>query len=319
MKRQRGFFLISVLAWVAGAIGCATPPAAPKASQTVAGETAIAAPDILQDIRVVDRDVHLIFALSDSARRTYSVFEATDPFRVIVALPNTTCENVPTQMAVGSETITAIETTTVAYDPHPYTKVVIELNYETSYRIGRVGQELVASFDPAPAPPAGVAAAPAAEPGETQPLEGKPEEPSLAKEAGSPQLAPEQSATTSAAPEAKESLAPAGKLLAIQQRSADQGVQFDLVGDGSLSDYDAFHLSDPPRVVVDLFGVRASEVKNEMLLNDSLIRKVRVGVHESKVRVVFDVIPARGVPYRVEAEADKLAVTFKPGSGFPSR
>ena len=319
MKRQRGVVLISVLAWISGAISCATPSAAPKASQGVAGEAAVAAPDILQDIRVVDRDVHLIFALSDSARRTYSVFEATDPFRVIVALPNTTSENVPTQMAVGSDIINAIETTTVAYDPHPYTKVVIELSYETAYRIGRVGQELVASFDPASAPPAGLSAAPAAEPEAAHPPEGKPEETGLAKEEVSPQPPPGSPAAPSAGPEAKKILAPAGKLLAIEQRSADQEVQFGLVGDGSLSDYDAFHLSDPPRVVVDLFGVRASEVKKEMLLHDPLVRKVRVGVHESKVRVVFDVTPPRGVPYRVEANGDKLVVTFKPGSGFPSR
>jgi hypothetical protein len=94
---------------------------------------------MLQDMRMVDRDVHLIFALSESARRTYSVFAATDPFRVIVALPNTTSEDVPTPMAVGSEILNAIETTTVAYDLHPYIKVVIKLNHETAYRIGRVG------------------------------------------------------------------------------------------------------------------------------------------------------------------------------------
>jgi len=219
MKRQRGFCLIWLLAWVSGAISCATPSGAPKASQAVAEEKAVAAPDILQDIRVVDRDVHLIFAFSDSAWRSYSVSEATDPFRVIVGLPNTTPENVPTGMAVGSEIIAAIETTTVAYDPHPYTKVVIELHYETAYRIGRVGEELVASFDPAPAPPAGVSAAPA-EPRDAQPLEGKPEETSVAKEESSPQIPPEAPATASAGPEAKVILAPAGKLLAIQQWSA---------------------------------------------------------------------------------------------------
>jgi len=319
VKRQRGFFLICLMAWVSGAVGCATPSAAPKASQAVAGEKAVAAPDVLQDIRVVDREIHLIFALSDSARRTYSVFEAIDPFRVIVALPNTTSANVPAAMAVGSEIIKAIETATVAYDPHPYTKVVIELNCETAYRIGRVGQELVVSFDLAPAPPVGVAAAPAGEPREAQPLEGKPEKTRVAKEESAPQLPPEPPAVAAAGPEAKGILAPAGKLLAIQQRSVDHGLQFHLVGDGSLSDYDAFHLSDPPRVVVDLFGVRVSEVTQEMLLNDSLIRKVRVGVHDGKVRVVFDVIPVGGVPYVVEAEAEKLAVTFKPGPGFPSR
>ena len=318
MKRQSGFCLLWLLAWVSGAISCATPSGAPNASPAVAGEKVVAAPDVLQDIRVVDRDVHLVFTLADSARRSYSVSEASDPFRVIVGLPNTTTKNVPTSMAVGSEIINAIEITTVAYDPHPYTKVVIELNYETAYRIGRVGEELVASFAPAPAPPGGVTAAPAA-PRETPPLEGKPEEPSLAKEESSPQPPPEPPAPASGGPEGKVILAPARKLLAIQQQSTDQGVQFRLVGDGSLSDYDAFHLSDPPRVVVDLFGVRASEVKKEMLLNDPLIRKVRVGVHDGKVRVVFDVIPAGGVPYRVDAVADNLGVTFKPGSGFPSR
>jgi hypothetical protein len=318
MKGQRGFVLIWLLAWASGALGCATPSAAPKASKVVAGETAVAAPDILRDIRIVDRDVHLIFALSDSARRTYSAVEATEPFRVIVALPNTTSENVPTPMAVGSEIFNAIETTTVAYDPYPYTKVVIELNYETAYRINRLGQELVISFDPAPAPPGGVAASPA-ELWEAQPLPGKPEETSLAKKKSFPQPPPEAPAAVLARPKVKEIPAPAGRLLAIQQRLADQGVQFDLVGDGNLSDYNAFHLWDPPRVVVDLLRVRVSEVQNEILLNDALVRKVRVGVHEGKVRVVFEVTPAEGVPYRVEAEAEKLAVTFKPGSGFPSR
>jgi hypothetical protein len=318
MKPPAGFFLIGLLAWVSGAVGCATPSAAPKASQAVAGEKAVAAPDIVQDIRVVDRDVHLIFALSDSARRTYSVFEATDPFRVIVALPNTTSENVPTPMAVGSEIINAIETTTFAYDPHPYTKVVIELNYETAYRIGRVGQELVASFDPAPPPPGGVSASPA-EPSEPLPTEGTPAETSGTKEESVPQPAPGPSAAAPAPSQAEEVPLPARRLLAIRQLAADQGVRFHIVGDGSLSDYDAFHLSDPPRVVVDLFGVRGSEVKKEMLLNDSLIRKVRVGLHDGKVRLVFDLIPAGGVPYRIAAEGDHLTVTFMPGSGFPSR
>ena len=56
-----------------------------------------------------------------------------------------------------------------------------------------------------------------------------------------------------------------------------------------------------------------------MPLTDSLIRKVRVGVHDGKGRVVFNLIPAGRVPYRVTAEADQLAVTFKPGSGLTSR
>ena len=56
-----------------------------------------------------------------------------------------------------------------------------------------------------------------------------------------------------------------------------------------------------------------------MPLADSLIWKVRVGVHDGKGRVVFNSIPAGGVLYRVTADADPLPATFKPDSGFPSR
>jgi len=52
---------------------------------------------------------------------------------------------------------------------------------------------------------------------------------------------------------------------------------------------------------------------------DSLIRNVRRGVYDGKGRVALSLMPAGGVPYRVTAEADQLAATFKSGSGFPSR
>lgn len=101
------------------------------------------------------------------------------------------------------------------------------------------------SFDPAPVPSGGVTAVPA-ELSEAQLLLGEPEETIVAKEESPPQLPPEPGALASALPEAREIPAPASKLLAIQQPSPAQGVQFELVGDGRLSDYDAFHLSDRP-------------------------------------------------------------------------
>jgi hypothetical protein len=100
---------------------------------------------------------------------------------------------------------------------------------------------------------------------------------------------------------------------------SDEGVEFRIVTDGSLAKYAAFHLTDPPRVVVDLFGLQSNQVKGEVHPSGTVVKKVRVGFHAGKVRVVFDLIPALGVPYRAAAEGDHLIVTFNPGSGFPYR
>ncbi len=317
MKCGRAFFLAWLLVWVIGGIGCATSPVAPKASQDAIGEKPVLAPDILKDIRVVNRDVHLIFALSDSTWRTYGAFEATDPFRLIVALPNTTTENVPTPLVVGNEIISRIETAMVAYQPQPYARVVIELKCETTYRIERVGEEIVASFDPAPG--AIGASRPEAEAPSAPAIEEKPRASSDGLEDSSRRRVPEEPAPVPSGDQGERALPPARRLLAIEQLPSDEGVEFRIVTDGSLAKYAAFHLTDPPRVVVDLFGLQSNQVQGEVHASGTLVKKVRVGFHAGKVRVVFDLIPARGVPYRAAADGDHLVVTFKPGPGFPSR
>jgi hypothetical protein len=318
MKYRRGFFLALLLVW---GVSCATPAAAPKASQDTVqdtvGEKAVFAPDTLKDIRVVNRDVHLIFTLSDSTWRTYSSFEATNPFRVIVALPNTNTENVPTPLVVGNEIISRIETAMVAYQPQPYAWVVIELKHETTYRIERVGEEIVASFDPVPG---AIGTSPSeAEPPSTPTVEEKPQQSSNRPEDVSPPPAPEEPTAVPSGDRGEKALPPAQRLLAVEQLQADEGVEFRIVGDGSLAKYKIFHLPDPPRVVVDLLGLESSQLKGEVHPSGSLVENVRVGFHAGKVRVVFDLTPPGGVPYSAAADGDHLIVTFKPGPGFPSR
>lgn len=317
MKSGRRFPLAWLVVWMICGLGCATPFVASKASQDALGEKPVLAPDTLKAIRVVNRDVHLIFTLSDSTWRTYSALEATDPFRVIVALPNTTTENVPTPLVVGDEVINRIETALVAYQPQPYTRVVIELKHETTYRIERVGEEIVASFDPAPGAPG--ASSSEAEPPSAPTVENKPHERSDKPEGNSPSPAPAGPTGVPSGDQGAKALLPARTLIAIEQRATSEGVEFRIVTDGSLAKYNAFHLTDPPRVVVDLLGLGSSQMKGEMSVGGSLVKKVRVGFHAGKVRVVFDLTPPRGVAYRAAAEGDHLVVMFEPGSGFPSR
>jgi hypothetical protein len=314
---RRGLFLVWFLLWVVGGIACAAPAPAPQPSPDTSREKDVLPPDILKDIRVVNRDVHLIFTLSGSTWRTYTVYDASEPFRVIVAIPNTTIDNVPTPLIVGNEMIDRIETGMVAYPPQPHAWVVIELKRETTYHVERAGEEIVASFDPAPgaqdASPSGAKSpsAPA--------VEEKPRQSSDGARDTSLPPAPEEPTAVPSGPPPARTLLPAQELLALEQLPTSEGIEFRIVGDGSFAAYNAFHLTDPPRVVVDLIGVKGSQVKGGVRARGSLVKEVRVGFHSGKVRVVFDLIPARGVPYRAAAEGNHLIVTFKPGPGFPSQ
>ena len=93
--------------------------------------------------------------------------------------------------------------------------------------------------------------------------------------------------------------------------------RYDIIVDGSLADYVAFHLTSPPRVVVDLMGVKSTVVEKALNFDGPWVKGVRFGVYTSKVRVVFDIIPEEGLPYDIILEEGRLVVSFKPGSGFP--
>jgi hypothetical protein len=117
----------------------------------------------------------------------------------------------------------------------------------------------------------------------------------------------------------KSSLASATKVLSIHQLKTEHELRYYIIANGSLAGYVFFHLTNPPRLVLDLMGVKATEVKDNLSFRGPWVKKVRVGVYTSKVRVVFDLTPEAGLPYDIISGEDRLAVSFKPGPGFPTR
>jgi len=116
-------------------------------------------------------------------------------------------------------------------------------------------------------------------------------------------------------------VAPARKILDIQQTVSGEDLDLYIIGNGRFDNYNTFVLNDPPRLVLDLFGVRSTEVEDALILYGPWVRRIRVGLHSNKVRVVFDLIHAlkAEVPYQITLEEDRLVVSFKPGSGFPTQ
>ena len=64
-------------------------------------------------------------------------------------------------------------------------------------------------------------------------------------------------------------------------------------------------------------GLESDVARATVPPSDPLVKRIRLGIHPDKVRLVFDLVPAAGLPYQVMSAGDRLVVSFRPGSGFP--
>jgi len=297
--KQKWILPLGLLALIFYAFGCASQPSAPPTSQADAGDRVSTETQQLQDIQVVDQDGFLGIYLVGSNAMTYTAFKAIDPLRLVLDLPNTESEISSSPLAVENEIIGKIETMMLAQEPQPMTRVEIGLNKETPYEIVQETNQIVVQFE------------------ETAVVVGTEPTPEAETVFFQTETAPEMEAAATPA-SSKEMSRPAEKITAIQPITYGEELKVYIIGDGSITKYNVFTLTDPARVVLDLMGVELAAGKATVPPSDPLVKGIRMGTHPDKVRVVFDLIPAAGLPYHITSVGDRLVVTFEPGSGFPA-
>ncbi len=290
---------IGLMALIFYAFGCASQPSAPPTSQADAGDRVSTETQQLQDIQVVDQDGILGIYLVGSNSMTYTAFKAIDPLRLVLDLPNTESEIASSPLAVENEIIGKIETMMLAQEPQPMTRVEIGLNQETPYEIVQETNQIVVQFE------------------EMAVVLGTRPTPEAETVFFQTETAPEMEAAATPASSGEMSR-PAEKITAIQPITYGEELKVYIIGDGSITKYNVFTLTDPARVVLDLMGVELAAGKATVPPSDPLVKGIRMGTHPDKVRVVFDLIPAAGLPYHITSVGDRLVVTFEPGSGFPA-
>ena len=297
--KQKWILPLGLLALIFYAFGCASQPSAPPTSQADVGDPVSTETQQLQDIQVVDQDGFLGIYLVGSNAMTYTAFKAIDPLRLVLDLPNTESEISSSPLAVENEIIGKIETMMLAQEPQPMTRVEIGLNKETPYEIVQETNQIVVQFE------------------ETAVVVGTEPTPEAETVFFQTETAPEMEAAATPA-SSKEMSRPAEKITAIQPITYGEELKVYIIGDGSITKYNVFTLTDPARVVLDLMGVELAAGKATVPPSDPLVKGIRMGTHPDKVRVVFDLIPAAGLPYHITSVGDRLVVTFEPGSGFPA-
>ena len=100
-------------------------------------------------------------------------------------------------------------------------------------------------------------------------------------------------------------------LTGVQTTGSGNTLQVHLASDGAVH-YKAFRLDNPPRIVIDLSGVRDALRQNNVNLGDPFVKKIRVAQFKSGAdpitRVVLDL--DEKVDYNVAQEGSGLSVTF---------
>jgi hypothetical protein len=267
---------------------------------------------------VADKKVHLKLMRSGLRSIDYTGFKSYDPLRLVVDLFDTVADRVLSPMAVEDEIIGKVETIEFVHESEPVTRVEIGLKRDAAYLIDQAQDEIWVTFytDPQLIEATEAQGEPLVHP--------EVEEPPTDKKKGKTSdisQGPMEEPGVTPPPAEKENLAPATEILDIQQKVSGEDLDVYITGNGRLDNYNVFVLRDRPRLVLDLFGVRSTKVKDVLISGGPWVRQVRVGLHSNKVRVVFDLIhsPKAEVPYQITFDDSHLVVSFKSGLGFPAQ
>jgi hypothetical protein len=248
--------------------------------------------------------------LTGSQALAYRALKVFGPLRLVVDLINTSNKMSPSPLVLNYEVIRTVRAVQLVGEPYPHTRVEISLTKDAPYKIVRRGEEIWISFGTTQ-PKVEV------EPSRTEPVaKPKAQQPPVTREIATPKPTPERPTPPTLV---RKSLPSASKILSVHQSKMDRELRYEIIVNGNLVDYVAFHLTNPPRVVVDLMGVTSTEVEEALSFEGPWVKGVRLGIYANKVRVVFDLIPEAGLPYDIVSEGDRLVVSFKSGSGFPAQ
>ena len=308
--------MVAFLICIRCVVGCAIPsPVAPVPQKAFNGSLP-AAPHVLRDVRVADQNDSFEILLVGSDSMAYTVFKAIDPLELVLDLPDTVVENVPSTLAVNNEIVGIIEILTFTAESASMVRVRIGLYRETPYIVFQEDNQVRVHLEKA-------ASLSRSEQTRVDEVSGSrnevlPPGARISKEIDA--SLPSSSGSIPPAPTVgKQVLPPASKILSIDSVVMNQELRFYIRADGSLANFNVFHLTDPPRVFVDLMDVRATETSDFWRLDEPMVSSVGIGLHQDRIRIVFRLVPEAGLPYKVSTGDNTLRISFTPGMGFPSR
>ncbi|MBE9529513.1 MAG: AMIN domain-containing protein, partial [Proteobacteria bacterium] len=109
---------------------------------------------------------------------------------------------------------------------------------------------------------------------------------------------------------AAEPAAPASAITSVEVSSGADRAIVNIGADGTIGRYNAFEIESPARIVVDVWGLDNLSGTQRVNGDDNFVKRVRIGRHPEKVRLVFDTYGTEIPPYMIEKEGQNLLLTF---------
>lgn len=224
---------------------------------------------------------------------TYTAFKLSEPFRLVIDMPDADIDKVKELIAVENGIISQI--TTAHYGKEQagtkIGRVTIGLKNDADYKVDVQEGKLIVSLN-----------ASASKEVKAQEKKAEPvKEEIKIKES-----------ITAAAPPAKEAKK-AEKITAIETIKKEKDLtQIMIFADGDIGSYNAFGLDDPSRMVLDIWGVgtNIADKNKEINIGGSHVKKVRLGEHKDKIRLVFESIPKNLPLYSVDVTGAVMTISY---------
>jgi type IV pilus assembly protein PilQ len=211
----------------------------------------------------------------------------SDPLRIAIDVPNIDLKEIRSPLRVENGTIGDVLTT--QYDDKG--RIEISLLQMTNYNISNEEKNLIIDVEKVKKV--------------EEAKEVKKEEETLKERKVE---APAAEAKKEEPPPTPPPLNKAKKVTDVLFEEKKDFIIFNVLADGKIENFNAFKLDSPPRLVLDIWGVDSR--KNSFKVKNPLIKGVRIGHYQDKLRLVFDSQKPQLPPYQVNRIDDKLMVSL---------
>jgi type IV pilus assembly protein PilQ len=270
---------------------------------------AVASPGLAATLNVVrGLDVQrsgdeTVVSIAGSQAPVYTVFKLESPRRLVVDLAAADLSAVQ-GTAQGQGGVKEVAASQFSDGKQSVGRVVIALDDDARYDVAAEGNKVVVKVaDHVAAAPVKVEAAPAP----VQKAEAAAPEAPKAEVAAAPAEAADPHLVRHAVDE-KELAHAASRLVAAKLTHKASATRLDLTTDAPVGTYEVLELRDPPRLALDLKGVKGSAKLH--VAASGPVQDVRAGKQADGLRVVMDTAELAPGSYKIERTRQGLAVVF---------
>ncbi|MCJ7783337.1 MAG: type IV pilus secretin PilQ, partial [Desulfobacterales bacterium] len=211
----------------------------------------------------------------------------SDPLRIAIDVPNIDLKQIKSPLRIENGTIGDVLTT--QYDDKG--RIEISLLQMTNYNISNEEKDLIIDVEKVK---------------KVEEAKGvKKEEESLKEtKVEAPVTEPKKEESLPTSPPLNK----AKRVVNVLFEEKKDFIIFNILADGKIENFNAFKLDSPPRLVLDIWGVDTR--KTSFKVKNPLIKGVRIGHYQDKLRLVFDSQKNQLPPYQVNRIDDKLMVSL---------